>query len=364
MRAAGGLGSGSAVGIKLFNEVADYAPASLTWRERYVLALLAENANDGTREGWHGYEGDSERSVRFRARVRCSRSQFYETIKSLVAKGAIKVTVRGQKGQQAHYVIMPMAPVALRVPETGTLNPAPQGPGLQDPEGSGPEVQGPESKDPEHAFRVPEARTLNGIQGPGLQDPERSGPEVQGPGLPVSGSRFTGFRVPVYGTPSPQSPQSQNLSLPIQLIRSARVVAPDEERDLVEWIMKTRRPGSGQWWRTVAERGDLPALADAWRAARPAPSPHAPFAEVRAGAEGDAPRNPVPAGYDDKGAYRRALKHLAAIDPERARALLADACQRLVDQGYHATVTAQYILAAELFDADNEHHPSPTESEV
>lgn len=44
------------MGVRLIVEVLDHAPAELTSAERLVLVVLAENANDTTREGWPGME--------------------------------------------------------------------------------------------------------------------------------------------------------------------------------------------------------------------------------------------------------------------------------------------------------------------
>lgn len=62
--------------------------------------------------------------------------------------------------------------------------------------------------------------------------------------------------------------RNSSSSSPNDLIRAARVVEEDEEDQFLAWIRKTHQPGSGAWWRTVAENGDFPALADAWRATR------------------------------------------------------------------------------------------------
>ncbi len=112
------------MGIKLMVEVLDDAPDTLTFRERYVLLALAENFNDGTRRGWPGYDGDDERSERFRHRARCTRRQFYETLRGLVGKGALTVVVSGHHGRQAVYAIPHLAAVtgsASSVRENRTL---------------------------------------------------------------------------------------------------------------------------------------------------------------------------------------------------------------------------------------------------
>lgn len=44
------------MGVRLVVEVLDHAPACLTPGDRLLLIVLAENANDDTREGWPGWE--------------------------------------------------------------------------------------------------------------------------------------------------------------------------------------------------------------------------------------------------------------------------------------------------------------------
>jgi hypothetical protein len=44
------------VGVKLVVEVLDHAPDAMTTVDRLLLVIIAENANDGTREGWPGWE--------------------------------------------------------------------------------------------------------------------------------------------------------------------------------------------------------------------------------------------------------------------------------------------------------------------
>ncbi|MGC1211271.1 MAG: helix-turn-helix domain-containing protein [Micromonospora sp.] len=58
------------MGIRLVVEVLDHAPPELTAAERLLLVVIAESANDATREGWPGMEvltrrtGLKERGVR------------------------------------------------------------------------------------------------------------------------------------------------------------------------------------------------------------------------------------------------------------------------------------------------------------
>lgn len=221
---------GERVGIRLWVETMDHAPAVLTWRELWVLSVLAENANDTTRLCWPGYDGDSERSHRFRARVRCSRTQFYSTLASLADKGVLETVERGHNGRNATYRLLPLArPGASSVPETGTLEAS--------------------------RFTGP----YDGAKGPGFEE---------------VASRFEGSSVPVYGTPIPQSPQiSSSLSTEAELVRTAKIVEPGQERDFTDWIIKTRNPATPGWWRTVIGNGDIVVLAAAWRATAASPRP-------------------------------------------------------------------------------------------
>lgn len=147
------------MGIRLIAEVLDGAPETLTWRELYVLVVLAENARDGTRQCWPGVE-DNPDVIR---RLRLSRTQRYKVIGSLIDKGALVRVKRGQKGVRAVYAIPPLA------------------------------AQRPENRDPDETLSVPETGTLN---------------ESQRPGSVHSGSRFGTFSVPETGTPSPHTPQT------------------------------------------------------------------------------------------------------------------------------------------------------------
>ena len=56
-------------------------------------------------------------------------------------------------------------------------------------------------------------------------------------------------------------------------MRTAAVVAVEEEREFIAWITDKHQPRGPGWWKTVARNGDLPDLAAAWRADKPRPSP-------------------------------------------------------------------------------------------
>lgn len=156
------------MGIRLFVEVLDYAPDTLTWRERHALSVLAENANDDTRTCWPGIEDDPVIAHRMRLTGRSSR---YEVMKGLRSKKAIETVSVGRRGSRAVYRILEMAPAQ----RPGTTDP-------NDEKGSG---------NPGHS--VPETRTQSNEQGPGTTDPKSekgSGndpnrvrePHEQGPG--------------------------------------------------------------------------------------------------------------------------------------------------------------------------------------
>jgi hypothetical protein len=52
--------TGSAdIGIHLIAEVLGHAPATLTYRELFLLIVFAEQARDATRQCWPGVEDDA-----------------------------------------------------------------------------------------------------------------------------------------------------------------------------------------------------------------------------------------------------------------------------------------------------------------
>ena len=132
------------MGSRLYVEVLDYAPTTLTHREKLALSVLADDARDSTRITWSSVE--SEKTLR---RAQVSRPQMYEVIKALVKKGVLEKVAAGQKTGTAKYRILPL-----------------QCPVLPDTD---PDAQGPDSADTDDS------------QGPETPDP---GPELEGPGIP------------------------------------------------------------------------------------------------------------------------------------------------------------------------------------
>ena len=159
------------VGIRLVVEVLDFAPPTLTHREKLALAVLAENARDSTRECMPGIEDDERIARRMKASGRSTR---YAVISSLKRKGVLEVVAAGRKYRRAVYRIAALAPAA-QGPEIPDLELSPQGPDTSDAE-TGP--QGPENRDAERGgddfsgsrkagLRVPKSWT----QGPEFRDP-------------------------------------------------------------------------------------------------------------------------------------------------------------------------------------------------
>lgn len=167
------------MGIRLIVEVLDYAPADLTWRERCALLVLAENANDSTRQCWPGIEDDPEIAHRMRLPGRSSR---YDVMSALRKKKALETVSAGRRGHRAVYKVAEMGPALgpeSQDPnsETGSGN---SGHSVQDPrtqtQGKGPENPDPNSEkgSGNHVVRVREPRE----QGPETQDPFPSDPST------------------------------------------------------------------------------------------------------------------------------------------------------------------------------------------
>ncbi|WP_333744097.1 hypothetical protein [Streptomyces ardesiacus] len=157
------------MGIRLFVEVLDHAPDALTWRERYALAVLAENANDVTRECWPGIEDDPAIAHRMRLPGRSSR---YDVLAALRKKGALKTVTAGHRGRRAVYLIPELGP------ETPDAFAPEKGPGTTDT-GSGNHGPNPEPKGPQNPD--PSEEKGSGNEGERVREPREKGPETQDP---------------------------------------------------------------------------------------------------------------------------------------------------------------------------------------
>lgn len=95
-------------------EVLYGAPEALTHREKLLLVVLAEDANDDTRITWNSVE----RPEVLRG-AKLSRAQLYAVLKTLIAKGALEKLAAGQKNGTAKYKISKFAaPQCQQIPDT------------------------------------------------------------------------------------------------------------------------------------------------------------------------------------------------------------------------------------------------------
>ena len=144
------------MGSRLYVEVLDYAPTTLTHREKLALSVLADDARDSTRITWSSVE--SEKILR---RASVSRAQMYAVIKSLMAKGVLEKVAAGQKNGTAKYRLL-----ALQCPENPDADDEPQGPDFPDTD----EPQSPGTPDPEGGVEGPEIPDTDDAQSPDSAD--------------------------------------------------------------------------------------------------------------------------------------------------------------------------------------------------
>ncbi|MEU2797677.1 hypothetical protein [Streptomyces sp. NPDC007117] len=152
------------MGGRLYVEVLDYAPTTLTHREKLALAVLADDARDSTRITWSSVE--SEKILR---RAQVSRAQIYALIKALIAKDCLKKVSAGQKNGTAKYMILPLQRPQLpdaeedgQSPDSPDADEAPQPPESPDTDAQGPETpdtddsQRPDSADTDQCQGIPD----------------------------------------------------------------------------------------------------------------------------------------------------------------------------------------------------------------
>ncbi|MFB7845476.1 hypothetical protein ACFC34_00370 [Streptomyces sp. NPDC056053] len=156
-------------------EVLNSAPEALTHREKLLLVVLAEDANEDTRITWNSVE----RPEVLRG-AKLSRSQLYAVLKTLAAKGALEKLTAGQKNGTAKYKIPMFAePQCPKIPDTGTSSQCPDSPDTDTPQCPGIADTGQSGQCPENADTEP-------AQCPGFRD----------------------VSVPDSGTPTPLYPSS------------------------------------------------------------------------------------------------------------------------------------------------------------
>ncbi|MDX2532329.1 hypothetical protein PV437_04035 [Streptomyces scabiei] len=148
------------MGIRLMVEVLNDAPEALTHREKLLLVVLAEDANDDTRVTWNSVERPE---VLRGAKV--SRSQLYAVLKSLASKGVLEKLSSGQKNGTAKYKI-PKFPESAQCPGIPDTDTPPQGPSSPDTDDS----QCPETPDTDESAQCPENADTDPSQCQGIRD--------------------------------------------------------------------------------------------------------------------------------------------------------------------------------------------------
>jgi hypothetical protein len=239
------------VGIRLIVEVLNTAPEALTHREKLLLVVLAEDANDDTRMTWNSVERPE---VLRGAKV--SRSQLYAVLKSLVTKGALERLAAGQKNGTAKYKIPTFdAPQCPGIPDTDGPSQSPSSPDTDTP-------QCPGFPDTDENPQCPENADTDPSQCPGIRD----------------------VSVPESGTPTPLFPSSTTPSASRQGEPAPDRLGygiPEAARPLVDGLtaagVVVRWPFAGDSWFPVLaliEKTGIPALVGhAIQAAARAPEP-------------------------------------------------------------------------------------------
>ncbi|MEV8600484.1 hypothetical protein AB0465_11460 [Streptomyces griseoviridis] len=235
------------VGSRLYVEVLDHAPTTLTHREKLALAVLADDARDSTRITWSSVE--SEKILR---RAKLSRPQVYEVIKALVAKGVLEKVSAGQKNGTAKYRILPLQ--CPELPDTDDQSQGPDSPDTDDSQGPetpdpGPDLEGPGFPDTDESQHPDSPDTDAGPQCPEIPDTDESQcPEI--PDVSVRESR-TPTHSPLSTRPHssgepPSSPEghddAQDEVLEGELLDDTPVTA---QTIVSEWLDRcTERPPS------------------------------------------------------------------------------------------------------------------------
>lgn len=220
------------MGSRLYVEVLDFAPTTLTHREKLLLAVLADDARDTTRITWSSVE--SEKTLR---RAKLSRPQVYEVIKALTAKGCLKRVSAGQKNGTAKYMVLPLQ--HPQIPDTDHDFQRPDSPDTE------PDSQRPENADTDPSQRPGIPDTDAESQRPQNPDTDESQcPEI--PDVSVRESRTPTLsplstRPLSYGDPSPE-PAGQDDAEPEPEIEAEIITA---QVIVGEWLERTpKRPPS------------------------------------------------------------------------------------------------------------------------
>jgi hypothetical protein len=229
------------VSINLIVEVLDRAPETLTSGERLVLVVIAEWANDNTREARQTHGWNLETICR---RAGIKRSGLKSVLQGLAKKGLeVRVPVKVKDGKPV-YAYEGTA-LTFRVPLM--------------PERGGHSIP----SDGSRGVATASERGGCGISEGRPQPP----PSPQGSPLkknPSSLSRTEAAADPVAAVAAQRIERenevgSQSLN-PIHKMLTAAGAPADHLDEIQEEITARHEPRSNAWWRTVAENGDLPDL--------------------------------------------------------------------------------------------------------
>jgi hypothetical protein len=221
------------VGIRLFVEVMQFAPSTLTHREKLLLVALAEDANDDSRQTWNSVE-----DPKILRGAMVTRAQLYAVLKKLSAKGVLKKVAAGQRNGTAKYEILPLA---AQCPQFADTDGRSQSPRIADTDAS----QCQQNADTDEASQCQEKADTDASQCQQIAD----------------------FSVSKLQTPTPQDPSTTSK----QEGEPATVTGgiPDAARPLVDAVTAAgvivRWPFRGNQWfpvlTLVADHG-IPAMVD------------------------------------------------------------------------------------------------------
>ncbi|MCM3886117.1 hypothetical protein [Frankia sp. R82] len=235
-------------------EVLDhYRDFELTVGQCHDLLVLAENANDNSRETFGPVHEDW---IRDRAGGKTAKA-WRNAIGALMAKKVLEYAVRddgremrGHPGQWAVYKIRHLCPEAKR-PHDGRKG------RCTHPERATHEMT--QSTNEDHAERVTRQRTQSKDDQSAKGHPPEDPIARMGHPTGANGSPTGGERVIQQVTPTPLSPQTplSFVDVSAQLVRETGLVSAGDERETVEKIKNTYPDRSPGWWRKIAANGDL-----------------------------------------------------------------------------------------------------------
>lgn len=227
------------MGYPLFREVKQHAPADLDTGELALLLILADEANDETRECFPGMD-------ELCAHMRMTADGIGRILQRLAKHGIdVRVPVGKDKTGRLLYAVKGVR-TTYRLPRFAPPMAGPQSAHKPDARTT------VRPKDPQCPDASPAMNAQCPDQGPPISHlwPDAS-PSMAGP---QSG-------------PSPQSPQEEDPHLlPSQrILRNAGLgLTEDEEKKIIDWANKDKHKGPA-WWRKLAANGDLPDLIARWR---------------------------------------------------------------------------------------------------